>query len=65
MKMKFLLLSLISYLLSVVSGNRYLPRCSRENVLSITTITITGNISAARQVIPPVALPFLDFVMIQ
>ena len=35
------------YLFSVAHGNRYLPRSSKENVLSIT---ITGNISVTRQV---------------
>ena len=39
------------YLFSVVHGNRYLPRDSKENVLSIT-ITITGNVSV---------IPVLDF----
>ena len=33
------------YLFSVLSGNRYLPRCSKENVLSIT---ITGNVTMSR-----------------
>ena len=41
-KMNFLPLCLDRYLFSVVSGNRYLFRGSKENVLSIT---ITGNIT--------------------
>ena len=35
-KMNFLLLPLDRYLFSVVSGNRYLSRGSKENMLSIT-----------------------------
>ena len=35
-KMKFLLLCLDRYLVSMVSCNRYLPRGSKENVLSTT-----------------------------
>ena len=44
-EIKFLLLCLDRYLFSVVSGNRYLPRGSKENVLSTT---ITGNITISR-----------------
>ena len=35
-KIKFLLLFLVRYLLCVAHGNRYLPRGSKEDVLSIT-----------------------------
>ena len=44
-KMKFLLLHLDGYLFSVAHDNRYLPRGSNENVLSIT---IVGNVSGSR-----------------
>ena len=44
-KMKFLLLWLDRCLFSVVSGNRYLLRGSKENVLSTS---ITGNITLSR-----------------
>ena len=44
-KIKFLISCLDRYLFSVVSGNRYLPRSSKENVLSTTT---TGNITMSR-----------------
>ena len=50
---KFLLLCLDRYLFSVVSDNRYLPRFSRENVLSIT---ITGDVTMSRQLLPVVAI---------
>ena len=53
-KMKILLLFLVWCLLSVVSGNRYLPRDSIGNALCITT---TGNISVATVI-------DLDFVVI-
>ena len=48
---------------SVVSGNRYLPRGSKENILSIT---ITGNVTTcmSRKVVLVVTILFLDFVMI-
>ena len=46
------------YLFSVVNGNRYLPRGSKENVLSIT---ITENVTMPRYV---VLVVFLDFVVI-
>ena len=52
------LLCLNRYLFSVVNGNRNLPRCSKENVLSIT---ITENVTMSRYV---VLVVFLDFVMI-
>ena len=39
--MKFLLLCLNSYLLSVATGNRYQPKGSKK----CTSITITGNIT--------------------
>ena len=42
-----LLLYLDRYLFSVVSGNRYLRRVSKENVLSTT---ITGNIAMSSYV---------------
>ena len=45
----------------MVSHNGYLPRGSKGNALSFTTI---GNVSVARQVIPLVTRSFLDFVMI-
>ena len=62
-KMKFLLLCLDRYLFNVVSGNIYLPRCSKENVLSIT---ITGNVTTcmSRKVVLVVTILFLDFVII-
>ena len=44
-KQIFVLLHLGWYLFSVVHGNRYLLRCSNENVLFIT---ITGNIYVTR-----------------
>ena len=44
-KMNFLLLCRDRYLFRVVSGNRYLPRGSNENVLSTT---ITGNVTMSR-----------------
>ena len=44
-KMKNLLLCLDRYLFSVVTGNRYLPRGSEENVLSTT---ITENVIMSR-----------------
>ena len=44
-KMKFLLLCLDRYLFTVVNGNRYLSRGSKENALSTT---ITGNITMFR-----------------
>ena len=44
-KMKFVLLCLDRYLFSVVSGNGYLPRGSKENMLSTT---ITGNVTMSR-----------------
>ena len=42
LKMNFLLIFLDRYLFSVANGNRYLPRVSKENILSAT---ITGNIT--------------------
>ena len=39
-------------LFSLAHGNRYLPRSSKENVLSIT---IAANVSVTRQVIPLIA----------
>ena len=57
----FPLLSIGWYLFRVVTGNRYLPRCSNENTLYITS---TGNVSVARWVIPLVTILFLDLVMI-
>ena len=56
-----LLLCLDRYLFIVVSGNRYLPRGSKENALSNT---ITGNVTISIEVVLVVAIPFLDFVMI-
>ena len=44
-KMKCLLLCLDRYLFSVVSGNRHLPRGSKENVLSTA---ITKNVTMSR-----------------
>ena len=44
-KMKILLQYLDRYLLSVVRDNRYLPRGSKEKVLSIT---ITGSVTMSR-----------------
>ena len=41
-KMNFLLLFLDRYLFSVVIGNRYLPRGSKENVLSTTVLLLLG-----------------------
>ena len=54
------LLCLDRYLSSAVCGNRYLPRGSKENVLSIP---ITGNVTMSRLVVPVVTVLFLDFVM--
>ena len=45
---------------SVAHGKRYLPGGSK-NVLSIS---IAGNVSATRLVIPLVTIPYSDFVMI-
>ena len=56
-KNKFPLLSVDWYLFRVVTGNRYLPRGSKENALYIT---ITGNVSISRWVIPLVSIPLLD-----
>ena len=44
-KMKFLERCLDRYVFSVVNGNRYLPRGSKENVLPTT---ITGNVTIFR-----------------
>ena len=44
-RIKFLLLCLDRYLFSVVSGNRYLPMGSKENVVSSTT---SGNVTMSR-----------------
>ena len=44
-KMKCLVIYLDRYLFSVVNGNKYLPRGSKENILSIT---IAGNVTMAR-----------------
>ena len=44
-KKNFLLLHLDEYLFSVAHANRYLPRGSKENVL---TITIVMNVSVSR-----------------
>ena len=49
------------YLFKVVSGNRYLPRGSNENMLCTTS---TGNASVARWVIALVTILVLDLVMI-
>ena len=49
------------YLFSVVIENRYLPRGSKENVLSIT---ITQNVTMSRKVLLVVTILFLDFVII-
>ena len=59
--MKFLLLCLDKYLFSVVSGNRYLPRGSKENIHS--TI-ITGTVTMSRWVVLVVTILFFDIVMI-
>ena len=60
-KSNFPLLSAGWYLFRVVSGNRYLPRESNENILCITS---TGNVSVGRWVIPLVTILLLDLVMI-
>ena len=60
-KRNFSLLSVGRYLLRVVSGKRYLPRGSNEDALYITK---TGNVFVARWVIPLVAIPLLDLIMI-
>ena len=44
-QMNFILLCLDKYLFNVVGHKRYLPRVSKENVLSIT---ITGNVTVSR-----------------
>ena len=63
-KSNFPLLSVGWYLFRVVSGNRYLPRGSNENIFCITSITSTGNVSIARWVIPLENILLLDLVMI-
>ena len=60
-KNDFPLLSVGLYLFRVVTGNRNLPRGSIKNALYIT---ITGNVSVARWVIPLVTIPLLDLVTI-
>ena len=57
----YLIIDIIQDLFSVVTGNSYLRRGSNGNALCITT---TGNVFVARWVMPLVAIPFLDFVMI-
>ena len=59
--MKFLFLPLDRYLFRVASDKRYLPRGSKENVLSISVI---GYVTVCRWVSPVVTIPFLDFVTI-
>ena len=59
-KMKIVLLHLDSYLFSVISANRYLPRGSKGNILPITITDVT----VSREVEPIVNMPFLDFFMI-
>ena len=56
-KKNFPLLSAGWYLFRVVSGNRYLPRDSDENVLCITS---TSYVFVSRLVISLVTIPFLD-----
>ena len=60
-KMEIPLLSLVCYMVNMVSDTRYLPRGSNENTLCITT---TGYVFVNRWAIPLVTIPFLDFVMI-
>ena len=61
-KMIFLLLCLDGYLfIVVIVVIRYLPRGSKENVLSIT---ITGNVTMYKYAMLVVTVLFLDFVMI-
>ena len=61
-KMKFLLLCLDRHLFSVVVGNRYPPRGSKENVFSITII---GSVTMSRQVMLVVTnYTIFGFVMI-
>ena len=60
-KNNFPLLSLGWYLFKVVSDNRYLPSCSKENALYIIN---TGNVFVASWVIPLVPIPFLDLIII-
>ena len=60
-KRNFPLLPIDWYLFQVVTGNRYLPRCSNENALFITS---TGNVFVSRLVITLVTLTLLDFEMI-
>ena len=57
----FSLLPVDWYLFQVVTGNRYLPIGSNENILFITS---TGNVSVSRWVISLVTIPLLDFLMI-
>ena len=45
------------YLFSVASGNRYLPRGGKENVLSTT---ITRNVTMSRYIVLVVSILFLD-----
>ena len=54
LKMKFPFLSLVRYLFNEVSGNRCLTRCSNGNILSIT---MTGDVSVVRKVLPLVTRP--------
>ena len=60
-KENFPLLSIGWLLFGVVTGNRYLPQGSSENTLCIT---ITGNTPTTSWVIPLVAIPVWDFIMI-
>ena len=52
-KMKLLVLLLDSYLFSMMSGDRYLPRSSKKILFSVT---FTGNETVSRWVVPVLAI---------
>ena len=60
-KENFLLLHMSGYLFSMAYDSKYLPRGRNRNLLSIT---LAGNASVTRNVIPLVTIPFLSCVMI-
>ena len=49
------------YLFSMVSGDRYLARGSKGNILCVT---ITGTVTVSRWVVQVVTTPLLDFLII-
>ena len=60
-KIKYPLLRLSRYLFGGVSGERYVARGCKENILCVA---ISGNVTVSRFVLPVVVIPLLDFVMI-